>query len=97
MQQVEVFTFFTPPEGKQRKPRRSRWKMTVEDGKKHFPNGWPDLGSKEIRTVLDTEEEIQRAKANWPSGGSGPATEESVGRSLREYDERMRIRDGNRK
>jgi hypothetical protein len=97
MKEVEVFYFFQPPPpGTRKKPQRTRWKMTIENGKKRFPTGWPDLLSREVRRVLDSEDEISAAMAASPSSSSsGPATEASIARSLQDYNARMRKGDGN--
>lgn len=93
MKEVEVFCFCQPPVGNQRKPRRTRWKMTIEEGKKRFPEGWPDLLSREVRRLPSTQAELDAGRTP-AQGHSGGFSEEALGRSLREYEARMRKGDG---
>jgi hypothetical protein len=59
------FYFWIVPQAPPKKPRRTRWRMTLEDGRAQFPQGEPDLSSKETRRLSEAEEErASRAHSN---------------------------------
>jgi hypothetical protein len=45
------FYFWINPQKPPKKPTRTRWRMTLEDGRRQFPDGYPDLTSKETRSL----------------------------------------------
>ena len=51
------FYFWMIPQKPPKKPYRSAWRMTLEDGRARYPDGYPDLTSKETRSLPDSEKE----------------------------------------
>lgn len=79
MKDVEVFYFFQPPPaGTRKKPSLTRWKMTIEEGKKRFPDGWPDLRSREIRRECETAEDLANAYKTVEGYGARPKTKAEI-------------------
>lgn len=62
MKQVEMYRWLVPQKPP-KKPRLTSYHMTLEEGRKRFPDGEPALIWKEVRTVCETPEESEREKA----------------------------------
>ncbi len=58
MKQVEYFSFTLPPNIWSKKPYPSRFKMSVEEAAKRYPGALPILGSREVRHVPTTPQEL---------------------------------------
>jgi hypothetical protein len=65
MKQVEFFNWILPPDRLNKKPRKTRWKMTVEDAAR-YPGAVPDLSSVEVRECPETPEEALRTSTSAP-------------------------------
>jgi hypothetical protein len=59
MKQVEFYFFTLPPDAWNKKPRRSGWKMSLEEAAKRHPGAVPELLTKEVRNLPETPEEVQ--------------------------------------
>ncbi len=57
MKQVEYF-FWRVPQEPPKRPYITRWRMSIEDGRKRFPTGEPVLASREVRDIAETYDEI---------------------------------------
>lgn len=62
MKQVDMYRWRVPQKPP-KKPYSTSYYMTVEDGRKRYPDGEPALEWKEVRTVCETPEETNLAKA----------------------------------
>jgi hypothetical protein len=51
------YFFMLPPDGWSSKPRKSRWRMTIEHAAKSYPGATPIMDTDEIRTLCETPEE----------------------------------------
>lgn len=96
MKDVEYFTFMMPPSIWRKKPHPSSFKMSIEEAAQRSPEATPIMSTREVRQHPETAAEwAERQK--YFSGyvvGSGPTTEEEIGRHLREYNERMKRKSG---
>lgn len=70
------FYFWMIPQKPPKKPYRSAWRMTLEDGRARYPDGHPDLTSKETRQIAEsTHEQAQfnhRIEPNPPGPPPNP-------------------------
>jgi hypothetical protein len=66
MKQVEFYNWILPPDRLNKKPRKTRWKMTVEDAEKRHPGAVPDLTTREVRECPETPEEALRTSTSAP-------------------------------
>lgn len=57
MKVAEFYNFTLPPDAWNKKPHLSRWKMTMEEAAARYPGAVPDLLSKEVRRLPETDEE----------------------------------------
>jgi hypothetical protein len=51
------FYFWMIPQPRPKKPRRSAWRMTLEEGRERYPGCYPDFTSKEVRRLPETVQE----------------------------------------
>lgn len=60
---MEFFFWYLPPRANQprAKPYLSRWMMTREETEKHHPGATPQLASRVVRSMPETEEESSAA------------------------------------
>lgn len=75
MKDVEYFTFMLPPDIWRRKPRQSDRKMTLEDGPRYYPGATPIMSTREVRSLPETREEMERNQIQHKGRAKTPGEE----------------------
>jgi hypothetical protein len=57
MKQVEFYNWILPPDRLNKKPRKTRRKITAEDAAR-YPGAVPDLTTREVRELPETPSEL---------------------------------------
>ncbi|QRF60269.1 hypothetical protein [Variovorax paradoxus] len=60
MKDVEYFTFMMPPSIWKKKPHPSSFKMSIEQAAQRCPEATPIMSTREVRSLPETAEEMQR-------------------------------------
>lgn len=68
MKRIERYYFNHPPEGRKKMGQRIWQAMTLEEGRKKYPDAIPDMSSLIVQHVPETPEEIAREGLGHGSG-----------------------------
>lgn len=75
MKNVEYFTFMLPPDIWRKRPHPSSYKLSIEMAATRYPGATPILSSREVRTLPETREEMERHQIQHKGRAKTPGEE----------------------